>query len=581
MRKNVVCLSALSALATASPLTVRQNIDFAVVEAAPDPPTASIPIGPTADVVTYNFPAATQEAVADPLPVKAVERRYVTTEKREACSVQPAGTGPIPSPDTAESFLNFDEFTSAATRAQTPAGYYSTFTNLKASSSAYGYMGYTTLESYDTGTCAARCNDINGCLGFNIYFERDPSVEPGTGCENPESTTAIKCIFWGGYVEAANAKNEGQWRANFHVVIAGSNGYMKSAVPTVQGYTGVALGDRSINAPLDCNGKDTYMGSKIFTTSTFDPNLCAAACKSQNEYNTAHPPENGKPMICKFFTTYLMAVNGSPEGQYCVMYTEPWEKSYATNDGQWRGSDHYTIGYAFSYSNDASPGVPVCPKDIEYLKTEGSEFCTAYIGYQAPSITTTASTTTFPPRTASATTMVTTTITPFTNTITSYSTYTAWVKRSEAIEQENYRTRSDFEELASIFPNLTETASSATNTAVERRALATPVSISRWESASISAACSQVATGTNTVTATNTITSPTTVTTATNTQTQTVTATAYTTTVITIRQGTDGRCGPNHNYQSCGSACCSMFDWCGGASSWCSSGCQPLFGKCW
>lgn len=187
---------------------------------------------------------------------------------------------------------------------------------------------------------------------------------------------------------------------------------MKSRVPAVAGYTGVALGDATINAPLDCNGMDTYMGAKVFTTSFFDPKLCTAACEAQNKYNLAHPPAGKAPKLCKFVTTYLSAKNGQPQGQYCAMYTQPWDKSLAKNTGQVRGTDSYTIGYAFSYSNDASPGLPVCPADIAYLQSEGADFCTSFISYQAPATTVSTTTTTFPPQTVltTATTTVTTQI---------------------------------------------------------------------------------------------------------------------------------------------------------------------------
>ena len=46
-------------------------------------------------------------------------------------------------------------------------------------------MGYTTLDTYDVPTCAAKCSAINGCMSFNIYFERDPSLDPGANCPNP------------------------------------------------------------------------------------------------------------------------------------------------------------------------------------------------------------------------------------------------------------------------------------------------------------------------------------------------------------------------------------------------------------
>ncbi|KAI7157745.1 glycoside hydrolase [Hortaea werneckii] len=529
MKATALYLSLLGALSWASPLIVaRQNFDFEVMDDTPQPSTASIPAGETAQTVSYNLPAATAEATEDPLPVTTgVAKRAINA--RAACQTQPAGSGPVPSPDTAAAFLASSDMASVAQNAPVPAGYSNTFTNLKGSSSAYGYMGFTTLRSYDTQTCANKCDSIKGCLGFNLYFERDPTVEPAAACPNPSSTNNIKCVFWGGYLEAAGATNTGQWRQNFQVVIAGSNGYMKTTVPAVTGFTGRSLGRKTINAPLDCNGKDTYMGMKLFTTSYFDPKLCAAACTSQNEYNRAHPPANGQPQICKFFTTFLMAVNGRPEGQYCSMYTQAWDDSYNNNEGQWRGSNHYTLGLSFAYSNDASPGVPVCPADISYLQSEGAEFCTAYLSYTPPVTTASATATTAVTDTTSRTTVILST-----TTVTTVTTITppARLKRQDSAE-----TGAEYsiaiETISTVAPEKMNASSeaAAAQTVNAKRALATPASISNWEPASISAACSQVATGTSTTTVTTTTTARSTITsvlssTSVETVTRTVTWTA-------------------------------------------------------
>lgn len=426
--KAVVVFNALLALTAATPLLRRQDIDFELVDAAPDPTPASIAIGPTAQTVIYDLAAATLSAGIPLIVDTPVEKRKLVG--RTACSPEPTGAGPVPSPDTASAFLAYAPFASSASGAPTPSGYTNTFTNLQASVNAYGYMGYTALDTYDTALCATKCSQMDGCYGFNIFFERDPSVEAGTGCMDPPSTTVIKCSFWGGYVAAENALNTGQWRSDFHVVIAGSNGYMTTESPAVEGFTVQSLGNNAINAPLDCNGNDTYMGSRMYTTSVFDPNLCAQTCASTNEFDIAHPPANGVPMICKFFVTYLLSKNGVPQGQYCAMYTQPWDLSYAVNDvsrgelpflfsspsyadwpkGQWRDNDHYTVTYGFSYSNNASPGLPVCPSDIDYLQSVGGDFCTSYNSYLAPTTTATASDTTYTTATASVTAYETSTV---------------------------------------------------------------------------------------------------------------------------------------------------------------------------
>jgi len=162
----------------------------------------------------------------------------------------------------------------------------------------------------------------------------------------------IKCVYWGGPVDAKTAVNAGQWRRDFRVVIAGSNGYTNDAIAVPDGYTGPAvLGNAAINAPLDCNKANTYMGVKIFTEGAFDAGRCAAACTSQSEYNIAHPPKNAPPMTCQFFNTYVLYKNKAPVGQYCSLYNETWSPSFAVNRGETRGTDKYTINYSYAFSN--------------------------------------------------------------------------------------------------------------------------------------------------------------------------------------------------------------------------------------
>lgn len=121
------------------------------------------------------------------------------------------------------------------------------------------------------------------------------------------------------------------------------------------------LGQAAINAPNDCNGGYTYMGVKIWTDGPFDASKCAAACSGVSDYNRANPPSNGAaPQTCQFFNTYVLLRNGTSVGQYCAMYNETWSASTATNVGQWRGYDHYTVDYSYAFSNTTDPGVPVC-----------------------------------------------------------------------------------------------------------------------------------------------------------------------------------------------------------------------------
>jgi hypothetical protein len=163
------------ALASAGPLVARQDIDFDALKAAPNPTIVTVDAD-TPKTTAYNLAEATAEAVADPLNLgkRSFEASPVavpSVEKRFACEPQRAGHGPSVSPDTAEAFLAFDDFKTISEGAPTPNGYVRNFVNLQASNSAYGYMGYTELESYDTALCASKCNAITGCAGMFSLIE--------------------------------------------------------------------------------------------------------------------------------------------------------------------------------------------------------------------------------------------------------------------------------------------------------------------------------------------------------------------------------------------------------------------------
>lgn len=115
--------------------------------------------------------------------------------------------------------------------APTPDGYSLVFKDKDASLSASNYMGLYTLKTFDTYDCASKCDQASGCEAFNLYIERDPSLSPNKdNCPNPPSTTNYKCTLWGVPVAIEEATNKGQYRADFQVVITGSNGMILSEV---------------------------------------------------------------------------------------------------------------------------------------------------------------------------------------------------------------------------------------------------------------------------------------------------------------------------------------------------------------
>ncbi|KAK8093436.1 hypothetical protein PG997_000121 [Apiospora hydei] len=396
-----------------------QAIDWDAVDDAPPAPVVIVPYGAVPDIISYDADAAadiirsiinpprlpatatrSRPALSVPVPTDLVATVIddilppVPTEtappdtdatiptasisapssilgaaptlklpRRDApCAPQPTGYGPVPSPDTADSFLAYPAFSAAASNAPVPSNYAKTFINTQSSSSSYGYLGFTVLKSYDPEACASQCDTINGCSAINIYFERDPIRNPDDNlCRNPRSTTVIKCVFWGGPVDEGSDKHLGGWIAQFHVVMAGSNGYVKKKFGAVPGYTdplnGTAV-DAAINAPPDCTGANTFMGAKVFTSGPFDVGLCAAACEAQTAYNLQYPPASGAPLTCQLFNTYMLMRDGMAVGQYCAMYTQYWDHSHMTNRGEWRGSEEYTFAWSLEYSNTTDPGRP-------------------------------------------------------------------------------------------------------------------------------------------------------------------------------------------------------------------------------
>jgi hypothetical protein len=263
------------------------------------------------------------------------------------------------------------------------------------------------------------------------------------------------------------------------------------------------------------------MGYQLFVQGAFDAKLCATACKETNKYALEHPPATGKPQLCRYFNTYILLKNGVSQGQYCSMYTQEWDASFATNDGQYRGDDHYTIQYSFGFTDTSDDGVPVCPNDLTYLKSSGQAFCSSFIGYIQPTSTATKTATITPP---AQITTVTKTSTSYTNagvTVTAANFNERHARRADNGTEVSNGVIVDPYEISIVavktlshedepsIPKLNDTMAAQLNRPIEKRAITTPASIAAWPTSKISAACSQVATGTATTTATATATAAT------------------------------------------------------------------------
>jgi hypothetical protein len=138
-------------------------------------------------------------------------------------------------------------------------------------------------------------------------------------------------------------------------VIVGSNGYNKLAPPNSQpGFSGPMELDGAINAPNDpVTNTNTYMGTKFFTFDKIQSyeagvEACTAACTAQTAYNSRHPPAApAKPNVCNQVVVYVLSDNNQPQGVQCAMYSESWASNYATNLGQYRGSEYWSVTQAY------------------------------------------------------------------------------------------------------------------------------------------------------------------------------------------------------------------------------------------
>lgn len=242
--RSTLLVSALTALALAAPRP--HDIEFDLVDASPDaeivtPPadvaSETVPVQPVADAVVIADASVTDVAstkekrdffeVADTLGKRSdgellrSTSRHWTSNLHVRCpyTLLKVKAYISNSPDDSDiSFFNDQPFKDDAIKATQPAnvpqGYTLAFPNLQASSQTVSYLGLETLTSYDPIQCASICDQKKGCVAFNLYYERDPSVkENDDQCPNPPSVTNIKCVKWGVQVGPDTAKNDGQYRS--------------------------------------------------------------------------------------------------------------------------------------------------------------------------------------------------------------------------------------------------------------------------------------------------------------------------------------------------------------------------------
>ncbi|KAK6003873.1 hypothetical protein QM012_008723 [Aureobasidium pullulans] len=498
MRCSALALPAIVANLVAA-LPRPQEIDLDMVIAAPAPTYTVIP-GSSAQIVTYDtssiLAAVTAAASSVSIAVTNVATATsVANVKRSACDPQATGVYTYQT-DSPSAFSADPRWASLASNAPVPTGYVQTQTNANGANIAYGYLGYHNLESYDTNACANFCTTTLGCMAFNVYIQRDASLEPAPACSSPSSVIYAICALWGSPLSSDSATNTGSMREQFEVVVAGSNAYQNNTLIVPAGFSmNDALGDAALTAPYDGQGYNTFMGSTIFTKGTFSIQACADYCAAQTAYNVKHPASDGSPpRICAFFNTYMLYLNNAstPQGQYCTLYTEVWNSSYATNKGQYRGSDHYFVSYSFTFKNsttvapapsvgDIKGAVYQARQDMTYYPSQLTStfmpYCSSLLGYST-AVTTVTPTTTITPI---ATAIATVTQTP-----------NAQKLRRDGVEDIP---------TSILLPWIVVSTSAVS---LDKRATATPAVLTKYPVAVQSSACSLIATqptGASTVTA--------------------------------------------------------------------------------
>ena len=192
---------------------------------------------------TAQLSATTTTSSDTPCPTTPEAGTYCGfINPEDPCAPQPGGLGHHITPDTVSAFQSYTPFQSMSLNNTYVPNYTSIFTNLTAAADLTNYLGLYYLPTYSPSSCAQKCSSLSTCSSFNIYIERDPSLNPtkddssaptvwGYWCPNPASITNYVCALWGDGMYNSSATNYGQYRGgDFEVVIVGSNGFVKNGV---------------------------------------------------------------------------------------------------------------------------------------------------------------------------------------------------------------------------------------------------------------------------------------------------------------------------------------------------------------
>jgi hypothetical protein len=177
-------------------------------------------------------------------------------------------------------------------------------------------------------------------------------VVPGPACPNPPSVTNIKCALWGSSISYATATNEGQYQDDFHVVIAGSNGYDKT--PFVA--PGVSVS--GFDAPTNISGSyintsqaGVFLAADFFA-GPYNPVVCGAYAVAQTKVNREAAISAGASSYqpCNFFNAFTVYRNSFAVGTYCSLYNAPVDPSEVSNGPVSSGNDEFSVQASWTYA---------------------------------------------------------------------------------------------------------------------------------------------------------------------------------------------------------------------------------------
>ncbi|KAH8879989.1 hypothetical protein GQ53DRAFT_833648 [Thozetella sp. PMI_491] len=283
------------------------------------------------------------------------------------CTAEPLGFGPVPMIDSPEAWLNLTSMTKTAIEARVPVGFglVANGSALNGAIEAVGFEGFAYLETYDVEQCASWCMEKRECISFNIYYERAPVLAPADACPNPNSTTTIKCVFWGNELEAGLATNRGEMRKDFrlnpgaNLTFLGFDGPRNPRVKAV------------FEPPFEPSGH--YNTTLAFQTYAYrlgfyyNPEICAKACNERTERG-AHDRAavsaqytNGAYDKCNMFTAFELHKNGVPHAMVCVEYSSVWDNIYGTWEGETSDKDEtYAPKLVEVYTRSDYKYHPIC-----------------------------------------------------------------------------------------------------------------------------------------------------------------------------------------------------------------------------